>query len=155
MSFSLSVYAPEATSLLAGCIGRLVQKGDCITLRGDLGSGKTTFARGFIHVLSTAPEEVTSPTFTLAQSYSAQTARGQVTLWHFDLYRLKQAEEVLEIGLEEALESGITLIEWPEMVESLLPVDRLDISLSYGTGAQERVMHWDAKGHWKARLMML
>lgn len=85
-------------------------------LVGDLGAGKTAFTRGFIQSFAGLnKEEVPSPTFTLVQTYD--TEKG--TIWHFDLYRLKDAEEVWELGFEDALSSGISLIEWPERIAGI------------------------------------
>ncbi|MGB4056649.1 MAG: tRNA (adenosine(37)-N6)-threonylcarbamoyltransferase complex ATPase subunit type 1 TsaE [Alphaproteobacteria bacterium] len=98
-----------------------------ITLQGPLGGGKTVFARALIRALGNdAGLEVPSPTFTLLQTY--ETPLGP--LYHFDLYRLKTPEEIYELGWEEALSEGITLVEWPERLGPLLPPSRLDIHLA-------------------------
>jgi tRNA threonylcarbamoyladenosine biosynthesis protein TsaE len=102
------------------------QIGDALCLFGDLGAGKSTLARGLIRALTTPDEEVPSPTFTLVQTYDAPS----ITIAHFDLYRLTHAAEAYEIGVEEALENGCAIIEWPERLEGDLPRDRLDIELS-------------------------
>jgi tRNA threonylcarbamoyladenosine biosynthesis protein TsaE len=93
--------------------------GTVLLLEGDLGAGKTALARALIrHITGKPALEVPSPTFTLLQTYD--TARGEI--WHFDLYRLKHPEEVYELGWEDALASGATLIiEWAERAASLLP----------------------------------
>ena len=104
-----------------------LRQGDIILLHGDLGTGKTTFARALIRALTgEATLEVPSPTFTLVQTYD--TPLGN--LWHFDLYRLKNSDEIYEIGWEEALGGGLILVEWPERLRNLLPPARLDIRLS-------------------------
>ena len=99
-----------ATAALASRVAALVVPGDIIALKGDLGAGKTSFARAFIRARGDAHEEVPSPTFTLVQIYQTDA----VAIWHFDLYRLDAAEEAWELGIEEAFASGVSLIEWPE-----------------------------------------
>ncbi len=112
-----------ATERFAAAIARLARRGDVIALWGDLGAGKTTFARCFLRALGVA-EEVPSPTFTLVQRYPA----GELTVYHFDLYRIEAVEEVYELGIEDAFEEGVSLIEWPDRLGGLLPADRLDIA---------------------------
>ena len=101
----------------AQAIAPLLKQGDVVALYGTLGVGKTTFVRALISVLQNAQVEVPSPTFTLVQSY--ETAIG--TVYHFDCYRLKSPEEAFEIGIDDAFIDGISLIEWPEKLGSLLP----------------------------------
>ena len=100
-----------------------------VALLGDLGAGKTAFARAFIRSMEgvDAGQEVPSPTFTLLQSYDA--AKGPVH--HFDLYRLEAPEEVLELGWDEALDEGICLIEWPDKAGRFLPATRIDIEITH------------------------
>jgi N-acetylmuramate 1-kinase len=101
--------------------------GDAVALEGDLGAGKTTFARGLISALSNgAISEVPSPTFTLVQTY--ETRRFEVA--HFDLYRLTGANELGELGLDLALKRGIAIIEWPSRAADHLPRDRITVTLS-------------------------
>ena len=99
-----------------------------IALVGTLGAGKTAFARAFVRALGDPDADVPSPTFTLVQTYDVAPA----PVWHMDAYRLKAAEEAYELGIEEAFAEGITLIEWPDRLESLLPADRLDLRLEIG-----------------------
>lgn len=122
----------------------------CVLLQGDLGAGKTSFARGFIGALKDTPDEVISPSFMLVQTYAG---KGGATLWHFDLYRLKSAAELREIGLEDALADGITLIEWPEVAEGELPGDALTIHIRFTEAPQSRnlkVTYTDPR--WAARV---
>jgi tRNA threonylcarbamoyladenosine biosynthesis protein TsaE len=137
-----------ATAALAARIAALAAPGDVVALTGDLGVGKTSFARAFIRARGDAEEEVPSPTFTLVQVYEA----GGAAIWHFDLYRLSAAEEAWELGIEEAFTSGISLIEWPERLGSLLPQRRLEISLAFGERTQARQAVLTGGAEWRARL---
>jgi tRNA threonylcarbamoyladenosine biosynthesis protein TsaE len=123
----------RATLALGARLAGEAGQGDVFALGGDLGTGKTTLARGFIRALTEPDEEVPSPTFTLVQTYD--TEKG--TIWHFDLYRLKDPEEAWELGIEEAFAEGISLIEWPERLGALLPARRRDVTLEIA-GAQRR-----------------
>jgi tRNA threonylcarbamoyl adenosine modification protein YjeE len=114
-----------ATEALGAHIAATLKKGDAVALAGDLGAGKTTLARAILTSLGVT-EAVPSPTFTLVQSY--RTAQLHVS--HYDLYRLKSGREMDELGLDEALEQGAALIEWPERAEGRLPQDRLTVTLS-------------------------
>ena len=98
-----------ATAALGARIAAVLGPGDLVALSGDLGAGKTTLARAILAALGVG-ENVPSPTFTLVQSYD--TPRLKVS--HFDLYRLKRPGEIAELGLDEALEDGAALVEWPE-----------------------------------------
>ena len=140
-----------ATAALAARLAAQVAPGDIIALRGDLGVGKTSFARAFIRARGDAHEEVPSPTFTLVQIY--QTAA--VAIWHFDLYRLEAAEEAWELGIEEAFASGVSLIEWPERLASLLPQRRLEITLDFGDRPDARRASLAGDARWRARLAVV
>jgi len=129
---------PGATERLAAIIAREVRPGDAILLSGDLGAGKTHFARAFINALTSAPEEVPSPTFTLVQTYDAVVGSEPVEIWHFDLYRLKSPDETLELGIDEAFAEGIALVEWPDRLGSLKPREHLELRLAItGDGARK------------------
>lgn len=140
------------TALAAGILARLVRPGDVLALWGDLGAGKTTFARGFIAALRPDEDAVPSPTFTLVQTYPVSIDGHATDIWHFDLYRLKHAEEAYEIGIEEAFASGISLIEWPDRLGSLLPRTRLDVTLAPGSGPDSRRLILAGDKAWAARL---
>ena len=120
-----------------------------IALRGPLGSGKTSFARAFIRALGRGDEEVPSPTFTLVEIYANPP---HPAIWHFDLYRLEATEEVYELGIEDAWAEGISLIEWPERIEALLPRERLDLALAPGDAPAVRVATLGASPIWRERL---
>ena len=107
--------------------------GDVIALSGSLGSGKSVLARGFIQAHTGRAIDVTSPTFTLVHLYDEVSP----PVWHLDLYRLEHQNEIEELGLDEALATGITIVEWPEKAGTWLPRDRLDIDLS-GTGNTDK-----------------
>lgn len=117
---------------------------ETILLRGTLGGGKTTFARGLIRSLCGEETEVASPTFMLLQEYDA---RSGFLIRHFDLYRVRHPEELWEIGLEEGLGSCLSLVEWPEVAESTFPEMRLDITfLSEGEAQSMRRLQVTATG---------
>ena len=142
-----------ATAALARRLARLLRPGDLVALWGDLGSGKTSFARALISALPSAdpgaaPEEVPSPTFTLVQIYE----RLPAPVWHFDLYRIKDPEEVLELGFEQALAEAVSLVEWPERLGPLLPEDRLDLRLDFGAAPEARSAVLEGHGDWAERL---
>ena len=147
--------AREAMSALAICLAPLLAPSDIITLSGDLGSGKTSFARALIQALCGEETHVTSPTFTLMQSYTWQQEERENTLWHLDLYRLKTAQEAWELGLEE-IWPHITLIEWAEIIAPLiLPENRLNIAFDCGDSEDNRTLVLQAGQQWKERIMAL
>jgi|SRR5271165_5055781 len=136
-----------ATAAFAARISALAATGDIIALKGELGAGKTSFARAFIRARG-GEEEVPSPTFTLVQIYEL----GSAFIWHFDLYRVKSPEEAWELGIEDAFSDGISLIEWPERLGPLLPRRRLEIEFLYGDRPDTRRAVLDAGGDWQQRL---
>ncbi len=135
-----------ATAAMAGTVAKMARPGDVIALSGDLGSGKTVFARAFIHARTGTPEDIPSPTYTLVQTYD--DAKG-VAIYHFDLFRIEATDELEELGMEDAFAAGISLIEWPDRMGALLPADRLDVSLSIppGQGEDAGVRQAALKGH--------
>jgi tRNA threonylcarbamoyladenosine biosynthesis protein TsaE len=137
----------EATAALAARISALSRPGDVIALKGELGTGKTAFARAFIRARGAA-EAVPSPTFTLVQIYET----GDIPIWHFDAYRLRDPDEFWELGIEDAFRDGISLIEWPERLGELLPERRLQITLSEAAAPNARRAALDPGGDWADRL---
>lgn len=131
-----TTHTPEETAQIAQDISGLLRPRDVILLKGELGAGKSTFARGLIQALCGDHTEVPSPTFTLVQTYETP----KFVLWHFDLYRLEHMSEIHELGLEEAYSSGVCLIEWPERLGTFLPQEYLEIELNYGTHENERIL---------------
>ena len=140
-----------ATSTLAARVGSLLRPGDVVALRGDLGAGKTAFARALIQSLGDPDDEVPSPTFTLVQTY--ETPAGSI--WHFDLYRLSGPDEVIELGWDEVRADSIALVEWPDRLGPLLPPDRLDIAISFGTSPGARRVTLTGQNVWAERLETL
>jgi tRNA threonylcarbamoyladenosine biosynthesis protein TsaE len=104
------------TAAVANKLAKITKRGDIWALSGTLGMGKSVFARAFIQTLSDA-EEVPSPTFTLVQTYRTQ----MFDIYHYDLYRLKEASEIFELGVEEAFYEGVSLVEWPEKMGAFAP----------------------------------
>jgi tRNA threonylcarbamoyladenosine biosynthesis protein TsaE len=135
-----------ATAELAGKLSALVEEGDVIALTGPIGAGKTTFARFFINATGYR-EDVPSPTFNLVQVYEGEG----IPIWHFDLYRLERPEDVFELGIDQAFEEGVTLIEWPERMSKLLPPEALVLNFKSGASEQERQIDADVPEHWGAR----
>jgi tRNA threonylcarbamoyladenosine biosynthesis protein TsaE len=138
----------SATAALAARLAALARPGDVIALSGELGAGKTSFARAFIRARG-GDEAVPSPTFTLVQVYDLP----QGAIWHFDLYRLRHAEEAWELGIEDAFHDGISLVEWPERLADLLPARRLRVALDFGPSPTARRAILSAGGAWAARLI--
>jgi tRNA threonylcarbamoyladenosine biosynthesis protein TsaE len=135
-----------ATAALGARVGARLQEGDAVCLYGGLGAGKTTLARGAISAWMGSAQEAPSPTYTLVQIYDGPKG----ALWHVDLYRLKSADEVFELGLEDAFMSAACLIEWPERLGGVLPRDRLEIALRpQGEGRHALLTGF---GAWGARL---
>lgn len=118
--------SPQATADLATRIAEALSPGDCLLLEGPIGAGKTHFSRHLIQSLMIISEDVPSPTFTLVQTYEVPSGE----LWHADLYRLSSLDEVEELGLAEAFDTAICLIEWPDRLAELTPPHALHLQLA-------------------------
>ncbi len=136
-----------ATAALAARVAALARPGDVIALKGELGAGKTSFARAFIRARG-GREAVPSPTFTLVQV----SELGEAPIWHIDGYRLRDPEEAWELDIEDAFRDGVSLIEWPERLGSLVPDRRLEITLSAGPTSGARRVTIDVPAEWGERL---
>src|SRR6056297_914959 len=145
----LACPTPDATDSLARALASRLAPGDTVLLRGDLGAGKTHFARAAIGALLDAPEDIPSPTYTLVQSYEGRTG----PIWHADLYRLGDLSELEELGLEMAFEEAICFVEWPDRLGPLAPETALSIDIVPGQDDTARVLRlsWSAPA-WEDRL---
>lgn len=140
-----------ALARLAGRIAVLARPGDLIALEGDLGAGKTSFARAFVNALQDEPEEVPSPTFTLVQSY--ETRAG--TVLHADLYRIVDRSETDSLGLLDALGEAILLVEWPDRLPPVRPAGLLTVRLDFGASPDSRTVTLAGAGRWHSLLKEL
>jgi tRNA threonylcarbamoyladenosine biosynthesis protein TsaE len=128
-SLIVSTSSPEETLALGRLLARWLRPGDTLNLTGDLGAGKTVLVKGIAAGLGIDPAGVTSPTFALIHEYT-----GDVPLYHFDAYRLRQPEEWENLGYEEYLRgSGISVVEWGDLVEPYLPAQHLEVQIERDT----------------------
>ena len=145
-SFSVALPDEHATARLAVDIANSLAPGDLVTLSGDLGAGKTTFARALIHYLAKDPGiEVPSPTFTLMQIYDLP----QFPLVHADLFRLSGSAELTELGLDDLPEGAVVLVEWPDRAAGFLPADRMDVALTLAPKLKLEFRHARVTGYGK------
>lgn len=132
--------SPDETAAFAAALAPGLEPGDVLLLEGQIGGGKTHFARALIQARLAADgapvEDVPSPTFTLVQTYDT----GCVEIWHADLYRLTHVDEVEELGLSDAFGDAICLVEWPDRMGDLAPADALWLSFAPGDGEGARIV---------------
>lgn len=133
------------TEQLAKKLAPLLKSGDVVALQGELGAGKTTFARALLQALG-VKGEVSSPTFTLLQTYEVPN----LTISHFDLYRLKNESELEELGWDEACAQSLVIVEWPERAQHHMPEDYL--TLRFTLEKNQRQCGLEAHGAWAERL---
>ncbi len=140
---SIQLGSPEATDRLAAMLAPLLVRGNTLLLDGPIGAGKTHFARALIQARLQRDEPVPSPSYTLVQTY----LDGDIEIWHADLFRLSDADEVAELGLDSALSGSICLIEWPDRADGLWPPTALKLSFSLGSapGTRDIAFAGDAK----------
>lgn len=138
-----------ATVRLGAAVAAKLKPGEAVCLTGPLGAGKSTLARSLVRALTTPDEDVPSPTFTLVQFYEGP----RLAVAHFDLYRLSDPDEAYEIGLDEALDQGAAVIEWPERLAGRLPPDRLDIEIAFAGDGDDggRRVRITPHGAWEGR----
>lgn len=128
----------DATAAFAAKIGPELAAGDVMLLNGPVGAGKTHFARALIQSILIEPEDVPSPTFTLVQTYD--TSKGE--LWHTDLYRIGSDTEIDELGLLDAFENAICLVEWPDRLGKMCPQNALTIDLIARGDTRDAHLSW-------------
>ncbi len=145
--FELATGDEQETRQLGERLGRALRKGDVVLLSGDLGTGKTCLAQGIGRGLDCAAL-VNSPSFVLMNEYG-----GRETLFHVDLYRIEDVEELDELGLWDYAERGVLVIEWPERGAELLPGDGLVVELRYGDVDRQRRLRFLPRGPRGAELV--
>jgi len=147
---TIAVENERGTERLAAKLARVLAVGDVVLLDGTLGAGKTAFCRALVRAVLGDPHAiVASPTFTFSQIYSAPS----LTVTHFDLYRMGEAEEVFDLGWDDALDEGATLVEWPERLGSLRPAAALHITLEPDAARETfRRFHFHGSEAWAERL---
>jgi tRNA threonylcarbamoyladenosine biosynthesis protein TsaE len=126
----LLLSSEDNTKLLASQLARSKTIGRVFLLYGDIGAGKTFFARAFIQEILSRyglPEDIPSPTYTLVQTYETP----ELDIWHVDLYRLVSNQDIIELGITDAFNSDICLVEWPEKLNENIPPDAVHIELNY------------------------
>lgn len=147
--FMRTLHTEAETAQFAAEIAPILQAGDVLLLEGEIGAGKSAFARSLIRHLAGAEIEVPSPTFTLVQTYDLP----QFEVWHCDLYRLSHPDEVFELGLDTAFEDSICLIEWPDRLGNDAPQDAL--TLSFQAHDDHHTVHIAPPANWAERLRTL
>ena len=147
------VNSPGCTTRLAAHLGAVLNQGDVVLLEGPVGAGKTHFARSLIQSLQDVPEDVPSPTYTLVQVYDTRGPQ----IWHADLYRLGTSDEIEELGLSEAFETAICLVEWPERLGARAPDTALKVTLTPDTDNEtsRKVSFSGPQTHWKDKLQKM
>src|SRR6478736_8971937 len=121
---ALMTKGADETVAVGAAVGSQLRVGDLVVLTGELGAGKTTFAKGLARALGVT-DRVTSPTFTIVQEYD-----GRVPVAHVDVYRLERIQELHDFGFEELLDSRVTVVEWGEAIALVLPLDRIDVRIT-------------------------
>lgn len=137
----------EETARAGAALGPVLRTGDIVLLEGDVGAGKTHFARALIQSILLEPEDVPSPTFTLVQVYDTRNG----ALWHTDLYRVSADTEIDELGLMGAFDEAICLVEWPDRLGPLTPRTALTITIQSNGDGRTATLQW-TDPRWSDRL---
>lgn len=150
---AITVPNADAMATLGGKMADFLAAGDVVCLRGGLGAGKTCLARGLVRaVMGDKTMDVPSPTYTLVQTYEPDAdSQADFDVWHFDLYRLDAAKDVWALGIEEAFDAGVCVIEWPERIESLLSGAELELRIA-PDDHDGRVVQIYGNDNWAKRL---
>lgn len=134
--FDITTSSPEQTMEQGMRLAMMLSQGDVVCLQGDLGAGKTHFTKGLANHFGVRPEHVSSPTYALVQEYMG----SEVTIYHIDAYRLNSIEEALGIGLDEILNgNAIYIVEWPERISRLLPVEYWHVEIVHKGDNQRHI----------------
>ncbi|MEO1139582.1 MAG: tRNA (adenosine(37)-N6)-threonylcarbamoyltransferase complex ATPase subunit type 1 TsaE [Pseudomonadota bacterium] len=133
---AITLQSEEETTAFARQLAGILTAGDVLLLDGPVGTGKTHFARSLILALLPQPEDVPSPTFTLVQTYAAKPFE----IWHADLYRLTDSNEVIELGLTDAFDTALCLVEWPDRLSDLTPDNALTLAFATPSGDDRRIV---------------
>ncbi len=134
MTRIFETHSPEETRALGRLLGEKASSGELFCLNGDLGAGKTVFTKGFAEGLGVT-EDVVSPTFTILQIYES----GRLPLYHFDVYRIGDIEEMEEIGYEDYFfGEGVTVIEWSDLISELIPKNAVKVLIEKSAGDDDR-----------------
>lgn len=145
MELQVQTLSPEKTFELGEKLAQILQGGEVICLEGELGAGKTVFAKGLGKGLEVS-EHITSPTFTMIKEYSARVNQQEITYVHMDLYRLEDPEEAEFIGVKDFFRDHfVCLIEWPGIIEDILPEERLEVQI-IGQGEEPRSITFSSLG---------
>ena len=151
-TLEIKITNEEEMAEIAILTGQIIKNKDILLLNGDIGAGKSYFSRKLIQSQQTVPEEVPSPTFTLVQTY--ETKLGEI--WHVDLYRLTNAQGLIELGLSEAFEDKICLIEWPDLALAIVPETSLSLEILITAEQERRVkFSWSSSETWAQRIEKL
>lgn len=143
-SFDITTQSPKASARLGQALAVHLKPGHVVLLSGPIGAGKSHIARAILRDLGVS-EDIPSPTFTLVQTYHVEA----LEIWHADLYRLSHVDEVAELGLLDAFETSVVLIEWPDLLVNELPKAALSISISLGSDENTRQIHFrSADSQW-------
>ncbi|WP_380055864.1 tRNA (adenosine(37)-N6)-threonylcarbamoyltransferase complex ATPase subunit type 1 TsaE [Falsihalocynthiibacter sp. SS001] len=141
----ISLSSPEDTARLAKSFAGALAAGDTVLLEGPIGAGKSFFCRALIQELLDAPEDIPSPTFTIVQTYDGR----DFPIWHCDLYRLTHPDEAWELGLDEAFENSLCLIEWPDRLGQETPENALWLNFASDGGDARKLTLSSNSDHWE------